>query len=151
MKKVNNIIQLVKKSYELYAPMFHEHFSQEFDRSLVSNCVSSDTPLFGGSGVEYSNALSYNHDKFDKFVDRCVFYRLGITDVKPLLKDIVYDLSSTLSPTSYEQPIEDIFAKIVYCAFPARLTSKLQKQLEAHNIDAKIIDFIISKIEVNIE
>ena len=151
MKKVNNIIQLVKKSYELYASLFHEHFEQEFDRSLVSTCVSSDNPLFGGAGVEHSNILSYNHDNFNKFVDHCVFYRLGITDVKPKLKDIVYDLSTTLSPTSYEESVEEIFAKIVYCAFPAKLTSKLQKQLEAHNIEPKIIDFIVSKLEINIE
>ena len=151
MKKVNNIIQLVKKSYELYASMFHEYFSQEFDRSLVSNCVTSDNPLFGGVNAEQSNILNYNRDNFDKFVDHCVFYRLGITDVKPKLKDIVYDLSSTISPMTYEKSTEEIYAEIVYCAFPAKLTTKLQKQLEAHGIEAKIIDFIVSKLEINID
>lgn len=140
MKKVNNIIQVVKKSYELYSNTFHEYFKQEFDRSLVVACLGGEP-----------NILSYDYEQFNKFVDHCVFYRLGISDVKPKLKDIVYDLSATISPTEYEKSVEEIFREIVYCAFPAKLTSKLQRQLEAHKIESKIIDFIIGKLEVNIE
>ena len=136
MKKVNNIIQIVKKSYEVYSDDFHTYFAQQFNNSLVAF-----------SDFEPENILSYSHSSLNKFIDHCVYYRLGVTDTMPKLKDIVYDLSSTISPNEYEKSVDDVLREIVYCAFPSTLIKKLRKQLEAHKLEDKVIDHIVAKIE----
>ena len=136
MKKVNNIIQIVKKSYDLLANDFHEHFNSSFRYSVFSEC----TMFRGGE-------LNYNTDTLNKFIDRCVYYRLGISDQQPKKGEIIYDLSTTISPEQFEDSVDSIFAELVYCAYPAKLISKLQKQLEAHKLDPKVITHIIGKLE----
>ena len=135
MKKVNNIIQIVKKSYDLLSDEFHNYFNQSFSQSMFQ---------FSFTGGDIS---SYNHEALNKFIDHCVYYRLGISDNKPLPSEVIYDLSSTISPEQFEDSISSIFTELVYCAFPVKLTSKLQKQLEAHKIEPKVIDYIMNKLE----
>lgn len=138
MKKVNQIIQIVQKCYNLYADAFHDYFTNQFNKSLLS-----DNSLYGD--IEFSHSALY------KFIDHCVFYRLGVSDVEPKKKDIIYDLSVSLSPQTFNKSVDDIFAELVYCAYPASLTSKLRKQLEAHKLAPDIIDLVMFKLEHDIQ
>ena len=134
MKKVNNIIQILKNSYEIFANEFHEYFDKEFQLLIVSTNFKS---------------LDYNKENLNKFIDKCVFYRLGISDIQPVKHDIIYDLSSSLNPELFEKSVDDIFSEIVYCAFPVKLTKKLRGQLESHNLPEEVVNLIISKLEIN--
>lgn len=136
MKRVNNIIQILQKSYEIYADEFHEHFTKSFNASLISN------NLYGGS-----TSLEYNTDKLNKFIDHCVYYRLGVSDVQPNTSTINYSLSSTMDAESIATSTEQIYQEIVYCAFPSKLINKLRKQLEANSLPENVIDLIVSKLE----
>ena len=136
MKRVNNIIQTLQKSYELYADEFREYFTKSFNASLISN------NLYGGS-----TNLEYNSDKLNKFIDHCVYYRLGVSDVQPDTSSLNYSLSSVMNAEEVATSTEQIYQEIVYCAFPSKLINKLKKQLEAHSLPENVIDLIISKLE----
>ena len=135
MKKVNNIIQILQKSYNLYANDFHEYYNKEFQRSMVS--------------TNYK-VFDYNVGNLNKFIDKCVFYRLGVSDIQPEKKDIIYDLSSSVSPELFDQSVDDIFGTLVYCAYPVNLTKKIRGQLESHKLPEEVVNLIISKLEINI-
>lgn len=135
MKKVNNIIQILQKSYNMYADDFHEYFNKEFQRSMVA--------------TNYK-VVDYNIGKLNKFIDRCIFYRLGISDVQPQKQDIIYDLSPSVNPEMFEQSVDDIFGSLVYCAYPVSLTKKLKQILESHNLPEEVVNLIIGKLEINI-
>ena len=137
MKKVNNIIQVVKKSYELLADDFHSYFNERFQQSTIR---------FSFSGA---SSMSYDQSVLNNFIDRCIYYRLGISDVKPQRSDIIYDLSSTIAPEEFEPDVDSIFAELVYCAYPVKLITKFKHQLEAHKVDPKAIELIVSKLEID--
>lgn len=137
MKKVNNIIQILKKSYELYANDFHEYFIQQFNSSLISSSLSDGD-------------LNYNTSLLESFIDKCIYYRLGISDVQPSTASILYNLSTSLSPIAYSESLDDIMDKLVYGAYPSRLINKLRSQLEAHLLSQPIIDLITSKLETQL-
>lgn len=137
MNKVNNIIQILQRSYDKLSDEFHTHFQSVFNKSIVSNTRLNSHEQF----------LNYNHNKLNKYIDKCVNYRLGISDTIPKEGDIIYDLSSSLSPELFEESVDQIFSEIVYCAFPPDLTSLLRQQLEAHKLNDDVIDLIMSKLE----
>ena len=139
MKKVNQIIQIVQKSYNLYSEEFHDYFDDRFSQSLLIT-----TQFMGGN-------IDFNHSELHKFIDNCVFYRLGVSDKQPQKRDVIYDLSSIISAQTFDKSVDDIFTELVYCAFPSKLTSKLRKQLEAHNLPQEAIDLVMFKLEHNIE
>lgn len=134
MKKINNIIQILQRSYEVHADEFHEYFNKEFQRSLISTNYKVD---------------DYNVGNLNKFIDKCIFYRLGISDIQPTKKDIIYDLSGTTDPELFDESVDDIFGSIVYCAFPSKLIKKLQGQLESHKLPEDVINLIVNKLEIN--
>ena len=136
MKKVNIIIRALQDSYSKLSSDFHEYFNSRFERALVSN-------------IRFSNEAyrQYNHTNFDKFIDKCVNYRLGISDVLPKEGDIIYDLSNSLNPETFEDSVAEIFGELVYCAYPPKLVSNLRSQLEVHKLDDDVVDLIMSKLE----
>ena len=136
MKKVNNIIQIVKKSYDIYADDFHEYFTDSFNRSLISNCG-------------FGRSFDIDHEVLNKFIDKCVYYRLGISDIMPQKSDIVYDLSKSASPEDIAMTTDDVYSKLVYCAYPAKLIKKLKSQLEANKLSESVVDLITSKLEIS--
>ena len=108
MKKVNNIIQIVKKSYEIYANDFHEYFTESFNKTLISNHT-------------FNHIDEFDHAVLNKFIDKCVYYRLGISDVMPQKSDILYDITKSASPDELALDTQDIYETLVYCAYPAKL------------------------------
>lgn len=138
MKKVNNIIQILKKSYELYSNDFHEYYLQQFNSSLISSSSFSD------------GDLKYNTQLLESFIDKCIYYRLGISDIQPSTASILYNLSTSLSPTEYSESLDDIMDKLVYGAYPSRLINKLRSQLESHSLPQSVIDLITSKLETQL-
>ena len=138
MKKVNNIILVVKKTYDLYAEDFHNHFTNLFNASLIAN-------------HGYNSTYDINSIMLNKFIDKCVYYRLGVSDVMPQKSDIIYDLSNSLSPEELTLDTDDIYGRLVYCAYPAKLIKKFRSQLEANKLPDPIIDLITSKLEINTE
>ena len=137
MKKVNNIIQILKKSYELYSADFHEYYIQRFNSSLISSS-------------SFSGVLKYNTSLLESFIDKCVYYRLGISDVLPTTNSIIYEISVSLSPTEYSESLDDIMDELVYGAYPSRLINKLRSQLESHSLSQSVIDLITSKLETQL-
>ena len=134
MKKVNTIIQVIQNTYKLYADEVHDYFTNRFNQNII---------------ITNRNALDYDNSVLNHFIDRCVFYRLGVSDALPSISDVIYDLSTTNTADDYETTTADIMRDIVYCAFPAKLTTKFQKLLEANDLPENVVSLIISKLEIN--
>lgn len=138
MRKVNTIIQQLKKAYDIHAEAFHEYFTNSFNKSLIVNSLNNQL-------------LEYDATVLNRFIDKCVYYRLGISDVQPNKNEIIYDLSSTSSPEDFDQSTFDIFSELVYCAYPVKLINKLRGQLEAFDLPADVVELITSKLETSNE
>lgn len=138
MKKINKIIQQVQSAYKKCSNVFYSYFDSKFIESI-------DTNSFSDKNFQY--AINYDHEAFHKFIDNCVYYRLGITDTQPLKKDITYNLSNSVSPSFYERTIDDVFQELIYHAYPAKITQPLNEMLIAYKINEQARELIMSKIE----
>ena len=138
MKKVNNIIQVVKSVYDSVSVTFHDYFRESFNKSLFKASLIGNDRIF-----------DYDVQTLNKFIDRCVYYRLGISDSSPSTKDIIYDLSTTVSPYEFKDTVDSIFAELVYCAYPPKITRPFEELLEARGLSSKVIELIINKLEVD--
>ena len=138
MQKVNNVIQIIKKSYDIYAEDFHTYYTSVLNKSLIR----SNT---------FNRLIDIDHKVLNNFIDKCVYYRLGISDILPQKSDILYNLTREASPSDIELNTDEIYTTLVYCAYPAALIKKLRSQLEANKLPENIIDLISSKLETDLE
>ncbi len=70
-------------------------------------------------------------------------------ELKPTKADIIYELSNEVSPSFYEQTIDDVFEELIYHELPTCVTHPFAEMLKAKKVDAKAFDLIMSKLENN--
>ena len=135
-KKVDAILSLVINAYKQCSSMFHDYYLDDFRNDIIS--------------IHYHNKLilKFNESPFNKFVDSCILYRLGITNKKPDTKDVMYDLSSSTNPEVYTVPLDTVLEKLIYSAIPSKLIHQIKSRLD-DNLDESVVDLIISKLETN--
>lgn len=134
LKKVDAILTLVVNAYKQCSPLFHEYYLNDFKNNIVS--------------IHLHNKLLLKFDEtlFNKFVDSCIMYRLGITNKEPAKKDIMYDLSSNTNGEVYSVPLDEVLQKLIYSAIPSKLIHQLKSRIDP-SLDPSVVNLIISKLE----
>lgn len=135
-KKVDAILSLVVNAYKQCSSMFHEYYLNDFKNDIISIYLHNKL------------ILKFDEDLFNKFVDSCVMYRLGITNKMPDKKDIMYDLSLSAEPEVYSVPLDTVLEKLIYSAIPSKLIYQLKSRID-DNLDESVVDLIISKLETS--
>ena len=133
-KKVDAILTLVVNAYKQCSSSFHEYFLNDFKNNIIS--------------IHFHNKflLKFDERAFNRFVDSCMMYRLGLTNNEPTKKDIMYDLSSSANPEVYSVPLDSVLEKLIYSVIPAKLIHELKSRIDT-SLDEAVVDLIISKLE----
>lgn len=137
-KKVNAILTIVKKVYKQCSGDFHEYYIQDLNSRITSSFMHN------------KSMLDFDKTKFSNFVDECIMYRLGINPVMPKTGNVIYDLSTNIAPELYTVSLDEVLSKLIYHAVPVELISHMKSLIESYDLDEKIVDHIISKLETNI-
>lgn len=135
LNKVNAILTILNKIYKQCSEDFHEYYINEFKLNIVS------------LNIHNSNILKFDEQRFCDFIDNCMLYRLGIRIKKPVLSDIVYDLSLNVNPEVYSVPLDIIMEKLLYSSVPSHIVSRINSLIESYDLDTDVINLIMSKLE----
>lgn len=135
-KKIDAILSLVINAYKQCSSMFHDYYLNDFRDNIIS--------------IHYHNKLilKFDENQFNKFVDSCIMYRLGISSKRPETKDVMYDLSSSTNPEVYTVPLDKVLEKLIYSAIPSKLIHQIKARLD-DNLDESVVNLIISKLETS--
>ena len=135
LNKVNAIMTILNKIYKQCSEDFHEYYINEFKLNIVS------------LNIHNSNILKFNEQRFCEFIDNSILYRLGIRIKKPVLSDIVYDLSLNVNPEVYSVPLDIIMEKLLYSSVPSQIVSRFNSLIESYDLDTDVVNLIMSKLE----
>jgi hypothetical protein len=133
-KKVGSILTLTINAYKQCSDIFHEFYLNEFKNNIISTYLHNKL------------ILKFDESSFTKFIDSCIMYRLGVSNKRPDKKDIMYDLSSSISPETYSVPLDEVLEKLIYSAVPSSLIHQLKSRISS-SMDEIVVDLIISKLE----
>lgn len=136
--KLSGILIDISKAYMAAAPLFHDHFKQMFELSLYSNITLKS---------KYIHKLYDELELYD-FVDSAVKYRLGISKDAPNSSKLIYSMANPYATTVI---LDDILEKIMYSAYPLKLIQEFKHYLECYIHDERIVDLMLSKLEVEMQ
>lgn len=128
----------IAKAYMMAAPKFHECYKQIFDISLRTTLRMKD---------KYVQSL-YRESDLNCFIDEAIRYRIGLSQKEPNRNNFIYSMND---PYMLTESLDDILYKIMYSACPEEALMELRQYLEGYNLDERVIDVVMSKLEVNIQ
>lgn len=128
----------IAKAYAMASPVFHECYKQIFDISLRTTLRMKD---------KHIRSL-YKESDLNTFIDEAIRYRIGLSQKEPNKNNFVYSMND---PYTLTESLDEILYKIMYSACPEAALLELRQYLEGYNIDERVIDVVMSKLEVNIQ
>lgn len=132
------IISLCKKAYTDCSSKFHNYFENEFVRTFLVNSVKRDKHIISKS----------NRDILYNFIDSCVLYRLELTNERPDKSNLLYSFAN---PFDANDSLDDLLESLVYGMYPATLVKEFKDSLEQRISDERIVDLMVTKLEVKHE
>lgn len=136
IKKLNEVLINVAKAYEAASNEFHNYFKRAFDLSLRTDLMVKE---------KYIKSL-YNDVDLFKFIDETVRYRIGITSKEPNKSKFLYSMND---PYMLTESLDDILYRIMYSAYPPELLNEFRNYLVSYVHDDRIIDLMLSKLEID--
>lgn len=136
--QLQTILSDIDKAYQSVASSFHTHFKNMFDLSLHTSLMIKD---------KYLKSL-YNDIDLFTFIDDAVRHRIGTRTNRPSKNNFIYSMND---PYLLTESLDDILYKIMYSAYPVEILSKLKDALENYIKDDRIIDIVLSKLEVDMK
>ena len=125
----------ISKAYDRSSIDFHEYFKKEFDMMLRTTLRSKE---------KYIRSL-YNDSDLNNLIDEAVRYRIGMNSAEPDKNKFIYSLND---PFAMVDSLDEILSKIMYSAYPEEILSNFRCQMQNYNVDDRIIDIVMSKLEL---
>ena len=137
-ERLSLIMNDINKAYTNAANVFHAHFKQIFDTSLRTDLMVKE---------KYIKSL-YRPDDLYEFIDAAVRYRIGVTTIEPPKNKFIYSMTD---PYMITESLDDILHRIMYSAYPANVIKEFKNYLDGYIYDERIVDLIVSKLEIAVE
>lgn len=131
-----NITINIFKAYCACATTFHEYFKKQFEIELRTNFKLKD---------KYLDNMYQDKDLY-QFIDECIQYRIGLTDIEPNGQKFSYRFDDCYEKT---ESLDQILERIMYSAFPAEILLTFKNALDSYVGNEQISDLILSKLENN--
>lgn len=132
-----SIMNAIARAYDRASVDFHEYFKREFDLLLRTSVRTKE---------KYIRSL-YNDSDLNQLIDDAVRYRIGMSNNEPDKNKFIYSMND---PFALGETLDDILQKIMYSAYPEDVVRNFRCQLVNYNIDDRIIDVVMSKLELPI-
>lgn len=132
--KVDNIFKHIQKAYNNVKNNFHDHYTELFLKSYLSE----HSDLYSSRFTLSSSQLQSLHT----YIDDCILHRLDVKSL-PSSSTLLYSFSS---PSLMQPHIDTLTSSLLYQPIPSNILINYSNNLYSYNFPHQFVNTILSHL-----